>query len=196
MRKHDVRSWKAVVVASVVVGLATIAPLRSHARRASLETADAGAAPGAPLDKAAETWVAQTLKVMTLDEKIGQLLFPSFNAVFTSADSDVFEKRIRLVRQLHVGGFHTFGGAEPMPQLLLDANYGGPSASRKGDPYAAAALLNRFQRESKVPLLASADFEGGVGYILNGATRLPRAMALGATRDPQLAFRAVQVSEF
>ena len=194
MRKHDVRSWKAVVVASVVVGLATIAPLRSHARRASLETADAGAAPGAPLDKAAETWVAQTLKVMTLDEKIGQLLFPSFNAVFTSADSDVFEKRIRLVRQLHVGGFHTFGGAEPMPQLLLDANYGGPSASRKGDPYAAAALLNRFQRESKVPLLASADFEGGVGYILNGGTRLPRAMALGAARDPELAFRAGQLS--
>ncbi len=88
----------------------------------------------APLDKAAEKWVAQTLKSMTLDEKIGQLLFPSFNAVFTSSDTDIFEKKIRLARELHVGGFHTFGGSELMPEVLLDANYGGASASRKGDP--------------------------------------------------------------
>jgi beta-N-acetylhexosaminidase len=170
-----------MLVTALVVGVTAVAPLLSQAARA-------------PLDKAAEKWVAQTLKAMTLDEKIGQLLFPSFNAVFTSADSDVFEKKIKLARELRVGGFHTFGGAEPMPQLLLDANYGGASASRKGDPYAAAALLNRFQRESKVPLLTSADFEGGVGYILNGGTRLPRAMALGAARDPELAFRAGQLA--
>jgi len=146
------------------------------------------------LDKAAEKWVAQTLKAMTLDEKIGQLLFPSFNAVFTSSDSDALERRLHFVRDLRVGGFHTFGGAELMPQVLLDANYGGASASRKGDPYAAAAIINRLQRESKLPLLTSADFEGGVGYILNGGTRLPRAMAMGASRDPDLVFRAGQLA--
>jgi beta-N-acetylhexosaminidase len=176
MSRHCVRS---VLLLAIVLSLAAAVPLLSQADR--------------PLDKAAEKWVAQTLKAMTLDEKIGQLLFPSFNAVFTSADSDVFEQKIRLARDLRVGGFHTFGGSELMPQLVLDANYGGASASRKGDPYAAAALLNRFQRESKVPLLASADFEGGVGCILNGGTRLPRAMALGAARDPELAFRAGQL---
>ncbi len=194
MREHDVRWWGALAVAAVVAGVVFVAPLRSQAGRAAPEIPGALAGPGAPLDKAAEKWVAQTLKAMTLDEQIGQLLFPSFNAVFTSADTDVFEKKIRLARDLHVGGFHTFGGAELMPPLLLDANYGGASAGRKGDPYAAAALLNRFQRESKVPLLTSADFEGGVGYILNGGTRLPRAMALGAARDPDLAFRAGQLS--
>jgi beta-N-acetylhexosaminidase len=149
---------------------------------------------GAPLDRAAERWVERTLRAMSLDEKIGQLLFPSFNAVFTSTDSDVFELKLHEARELHVGGFHVFGGAEPMPAVMLDANYGGSSASRKGDPYAAAAILNRLQREATVPLLTSADFEGGVGYILNGGTRLPRAMSMGAARDPDLAFRAGQLA--
>jgi beta-N-acetylhexosaminidase len=178
-----------VVAALALAGTLTVSPLFSQGGQ---PTATAG--PTAPLDKAAEKWVAQTLKAMTLDEKIGQLIFPSYNAVFTSADSDVFEEKIHLARDLHVGGFHTFGGAELMPQLLLDANYGGASASRKGDPYAAAAMLNRLQRESKVPLLTTADFEGGVGYILNGATRLPRAMVLGAARDPDLAYQAGQLA--
>ncbi len=51
-------------------------------------------------------------------------------------------------------------------------------------------LLNRLQRASLLPLLFTADFEGGAGYIVEGATRLPRAMALGATRDTGLATRA------
>src|SRR5436309_4808907 len=71
---------------------------------------------------------------------------------------------------------------------------GGAGASRKGDPYVTAALLNRLQHEAEVPLLATADFEGGVGYMLNGATRLPRAMAIGATGDTDLAYRAGKLS--
>ena len=60
----------------------------------------------------------------------------------------------------------------------------------KGDALAIATLLNRLQRASALPLLFTADFEGGAGYIVDGATRLPRAMALGATRDVGLAERA------
>ena len=60
----------------------------------------------------------------------------------------------------------------------------------KGEALAIAALLNRLQRASALPLLFTADFEGGAGYIVDGATRLPRAMASGATRDPGLAERA------
>ena len=43
-------------------------------------------------------------------------------------------------------------------------------------------------------LTTAADFEGGVGYIFNGATRLPRAMAIGAAHDPDLAYRAGKLS--
>ncbi|MGE5360402.1 MAG: glycoside hydrolase family 3 protein [Bacteroidales bacterium] len=153
-----------------------------------------GSPPPAPLDKAAEKWVEQTLKKMTLDEKIGQLLAPSINAAFTSTDSEAYEKARHLVRDLHVGALHVFGSAEATPAVLLNANYSGASAGRKGDPFAAAVLLNRLQRDAAIPLITTADFEGGAGYILNGTTRLPRAMAIAATRDPQLAFKAGQVS--
>src|SRR5205814_6357664 len=61
-------------------------------------------------------------------------------------------------------------------------------------PYDAAATLKRLQRDAEIPLLTTADFEGGVGYILQGATRLPRAMAIGAAHDPDLAYRAGRVS--
>ncbi len=146
------------------------------------------------LDGAAARWVEQTLRRMTLDEKIGQLLAPSLDATFTSTGSDTFEKLVHLVRDLKVGGMHVFGTSEPFPALMLNPTYGNGSSSRKGDPYAAAALLNRLQKLADVPLLTTADFEGGVGYIMNGATRLPRAMAIGATRDTELAYRAGRVS--
>jgi beta-N-acetylhexosaminidase len=55
-------------------------------------------------------------------------------------------------------------------------------------------MLNRLQRDAQIPILTTADFEGGVGYMLNGATRLPRAMAIGATRDTGLAYRAGKLS--
>lgn len=155
----------------------------------------AAAPPKPPLDKVAEKWVQDTLKKMTLDEKVGQLLAPSIDAMVTSTDSAVYERKLHLVRDLKVGAIHVFGGSEPMPAALLNPNYpSGGSVSRKGDPLAAATFLNRLQQASAIPLLTTADFEGGAGYILNGTTRLPRAMAIGATRDPQLAFKAGALS--
>jgi beta-N-acetylhexosaminidase len=148
-----------------------------------------------PLDKAAEKWVQDTLKKMTLDEKVGQLLAPSIDAMVTSTDSEVYEKKLHLVRDLKVGAIHVFGGSELIPAALLNPNYpSGGSVGRKGDPLAAATFLNRLQQASAIPLLTTADFEGGAGYILNGATRLPRAMAIAATRDRQLAYQAGFVS--
>ena len=122
----------------------------------------AGPAP----DRTAATWVEQTLSRMTLDEKIGQLLVTSLNASFTSTDSDTFEKLRHLVRDTKVGGVHVFGGVEAFPALMLNPTYGSGGTARKGDPYAAAAMLNRLQREAQVPILTTADFEGGVGYML------------------------------
>jgi len=144
--------------------------------------------------KEADHWVQRTLKKMTLDEKIGQLIASSINAAYLSADSEEYERLLHLVRDLKVGAFHVFGSGESLPQVMLNPVWGSGNASRKGDPFAAAVLLNKLQSESAIPLLTTADFEGGAAYILNGATRLPRAMAIGATRDPQLAFKAGEVS--
>ena len=140
--------------------------------------------------KDADLWVTKTLAKMTLDEKIGQLIFTSFNAAYMSTDSEEFDHLRHLVRDLKVGGIHVFGSAEALPQVMLNPVWGGGPAARKGDPYAAATTLNRLQSESEIPLLTSGDFEGGAAYILNGATRLPRAMVIGATGDEQMAFKA------
>ncbi len=133
----------------------------------------------------------RTLQRMSLDEKVAQLVVPGLNGVFTPTDSAAFERLERLAREGRVGGFHVFGGNEPLPPVLLNPAYGG-SGSRptKADPLAVAVLLNRLQQAAPLPLLFTADFEGGAGYIVEGATRLPRAMAIGATRDEALAEKA------
>jgi beta-glucosidase-like glycosyl hydrolase len=142
-------------------------------------------------DPRVESWVRRTLGKMTLDEKVAQLVVPGLNGVYTPLDSEASEKLERLVRESRVGGFHVFGGSEALPPVLLNPAHGtsGGRATR-GHPLAIAVLLNRLQRASTLPLLFTADFEGGAGYIVEGATRLPRAMALGATRDEGLAERA------
>jgi beta-N-acetylhexosaminidase len=137
------------------------------------------AAPRDPftLDRAADRWVEQTLKKLTSDEKIGQLIVPSFESSYLSTDSDAFDALARLVREFHVGGFHVFGASQPAPPVLLNSGYG---TVILGQPFSAAFLINRLQSMSAVPLLNTADFETGVGFRIYGATAFPRQMAMGA----------------
>lgn len=137
------------------------------------------AAPRDPftLDRAGERWVEQTMKRLTVDEKIGQLIVPSFESNFLSTDSDTFETLTRLVRDYHVGGFHVFGASMPAPSVLLNPGYGTVTL---GQPFSAAFLINRLQALSSVPLLNTADFETGVGFRIFGATTFPRQMGMGA----------------
>jgi beta-N-acetylhexosaminidase len=120
-----------------------------------------------------DRWVERTLRSMTLDEKIGQMLCPAVgNAGFRSIDSTDIENVRRTIADDHVGCYHTFGG----------------------DPAAIALLINEMQHESKVPLLITADMEGGPGYVLFGATRMPLAMSIGATGDVTLAYQAAKIT--
>jgi beta-N-acetylhexosaminidase len=129
------------------------------------------------LDRTAERWIEQTRKKLTLDEKIGQLIVPSFESAYLSTDSDTFDALTRLVREYHVGGFHVFGASVAAPPVLLNPAYG---TVVLGQPFAPAYLLNRLQALSAVPLLNTADFEAGVGFRIGGATLFPRQMAMGA----------------
>ena len=119
-----------------------------------------------------DAWVEQTLKSMTLDEKVGQMLVPSANGTFRNVDSEAFQKIKKDIEVYHVGGYHAFGG----------------------DPTAAALMLNRMQSWAKIPLLITADFEGGVGIQYPGATILPRAMAIGATGSEDFAYQCGRVT--
>lgn len=135
------------------------------------------------LDREGTRWVAETMKKLTLDEKVGQLIVPSFESNFLSTDTDAFDQLSRLVRDYHVGGFHVFGASQPAPSVLLNAAYG---TVILGQPFPAAFLIDRLQVMSAVPLLNTADFESGVGFRLAGATLFPRQMAMGAANDERL----------
>ena len=143
------------------------------------------------LDNESRRWIDETLDTMTLDEKIGQLVLPSFRSVYASSDSDVYDGLSGLVKRQRVGGFHVFGGRQMVPDVLLNNVY---SRTVLGRPLAAASILNRLQAESRIPLLVTADFETGVGFRMVGATNFPRAMAFGASGDLALAFEAGRVT--
>jgi beta-N-acetylhexosaminidase len=143
------------------------------------------------VDKIGARWVDETFKKMSLDDKVGQLIVSSVNSTFLSSDTDVFETLSKKVKNLHIGGFHVFGGAEPIPNVLLNNTYGSVIL---GQPLEAASLMNRLQSLSAIPLLNTADFETGVGFRIQGATVFPRAMAVGAAGDEKLAFEAARIT--
>ena len=126
-----------------------------------------------PLTPAQQTWVEKTLAHMTLEEKIGQVIFPEVSGEFTNLDSDEFLKIKDQIQKYHIGG-------------AIIRSY------RGGNPASGALVLSRIQALSKIPLLITADFEGGAGYQFEGATRFPRGMAIGATGDPQYAYDAAK----
>lgn len=158
---------------------------------AAATLAGQAAAGGTRLDAEAERWVAATLKKMTVDDKVGQLLVSSFQSEYLSTDSREYEALVKAVHEYRIGGFHVFGGTEPVPDVLLDANYGTVTL---GQPLAAASLLNRLQAIAPYPLLTSADFETGAGFRLEGATAFPRNMAFGAAADEALTYEAGRIA--
>jgi beta-N-acetylhexosaminidase len=144
-----------------------------------------------PLDREAQRWVDATMKKLTSDQMIGQMLMPRFYGIYTSSDSNVYEELARLVHEAHIGGVIGFGGEEPAPQVLLNPTYG---PIILGQPFALASMFNRLQSIAPVPLLTAADFEWGVGMRISGATQFPRAMAFGAADDEELAVEAGRVT--
>jgi len=143
-----------------------------------------------PLDKAGRAWVDATIKKLSLEQLVGQMIFAPFNSTYLSSDTDDYEALVTLVHESHIGGVIAFGGSEPVPQVMLNNTYG---AVILGQPMELASILNRLQAVSSLPLLTSSDFEWGVQMRIAGATKFPRAMAFGATGDPQLAYDAGKV---
>ncbi len=143
-----------------------------------------------PLDKAARHWVDATIKKLSLEQIVGQMIFAPFQSTYLSSDSDEYEALVKLIHETHIGGVIAFGGTEPVPQVMLNNTYG---AVVLGQPLELASILNRLQSISSLPLLTSSDFEWGVQMRIAGATKFPRAMAFGATGDQQLAFEAGKV---
>ena len=114
-----------------------------------------------------DKWAEKTLRSLTVEEKIGQVFMIWCRASFLNVESPEYLQWLEAMQKYHVGSF------------AMSVHVDGPFLLRT-EPYEAAELLNRLQKESKLPLLFAADFERGVTTRLMGATNFPHAMAFGA----------------
>src|SRR5256885_1798155 len=113
-------------------------------------------------------WADKTLKGMSLDEKIGQLISVGINATFLNQDSEAFKALRHQVVDNHVGGIILF----------------------RGPVYESVVICNRMQELAKYPLLISADLEAGSGMRFDDTVNFPWNMAIAATGNPDFARRA------
>ncbi|MGH2568760.1 MAG: glycoside hydrolase family 3 N-terminal domain-containing protein, partial [Bacteroidota bacterium] len=117
------------------------------------------------------SWVEETLAEMSLEEKVGQLMFERGDGGYLSSGSERWRHYERLVTERKIGGF----------------------AFTVGDVYEYVLQINKLQELSQVPLLIAADFEFGTAMRVRRATMFPRAMLVGATRNPQNAYEMGRV---
>ena len=159
--------------------------VRSHSRSgksrkpaASKSVAKKGAAQDAAagnLSAEDAKWVESTLKQMSVEEKVGQLLFTTYHGSFTPTDAAAYAQMMHDVDDLHVGGF-------------INVTQGSPLGFLKSQAYPSAVLANQLQAKSKLPLLIGADFERGTAMRLDEGTSFPTAMALAAAGSPKDAY--------
>jgi beta-N-acetylhexosaminidase len=114
-----------------------------------------------------DKWAQKTLRHLSVEEKIGQVFMIWCRASFLNVESPEYLQWLEAMQKYHVGSF------------TMSVHVDGPFLLRT-EPYEVAELLNRLQRESKLPLLFAADFERGLAMRLLGATNFPHAMAFGA----------------
>ncbi len=135
-----------------------------RAVKAAMEKATAPESALRHLWRVDDCWVEKTLRQMTLEEKVGQIIFPTYH--------NKEEYGINLIKEVKPGGLIAY-----------------PQSAR-----ALAERLNRFQCASDIPLLITADFERGVGNYIDDATDLPGNMALGASGSTRDAAEAARIT--
>src|ERR1700726_467607 len=168
-----------LIPVSIVFLMASNARSQSHstsAKKTGVKESTVPAKSGAKkLSPAANAWVETTLRKMSADEKVGQLLFTTYHGSLTATDTAAYRQIMHDVTDLHVGGF-------------INITQGSPLGIVKSQAYPTAVLNNQLQARSKLPLLVCADFERGTAMRLDEGTSFPTAMALAAAGNPKDAY--------
>lgn len=133
------------------------------------------------LSPSAENWVQTTLRGMTLDQKVGQLLFTTYHGRLLSTGSTAYAEIERQVEDLHVGGFIVETQSSPLGIVRSEA-------------YPTAALANQLQSRTKIPLLIGADFERGTAMRLEEGTSFPPALGVAAAGSPDDAYEMGRIA--
>lgn len=114
-----------------------------------------------------QRWVEHTLKSLSLEEKVGQMLNVRYFTDFQNFDCAGYQQFREQMQKYHLGS------------VVLTVHTDGPILLKNG-PLETAAVANQLQRDSKLPLLVAADLERGLDSRVNGTPSFPDAMAFGA----------------
>ncbi len=109
-------------------------------------------------------WVDEKYNSMSLEEKVGQLFIV---AAYSNRDSIHENDILKLIKEEHIGGL-IFMQDQAVKQI---------------------DLTNKYQSNSKIPLLIGVDGEWGLAMRLKGVERFPWNMTLGALRDNNLVYQ-------
>jgi beta-N-acetylhexosaminidase len=145
-------------IALLIASTLLFAPLASTQTRGNLRF-------DRKLTRNEEDWVRRTLRTLTLEEKIGQMIIAEANVVFWNRDGAEYKKLRHHIVNNKVGGVILF----------------------RSQVWPAAMVTNRWQEMAKVPLLISADLEMGPGMRLDDTPWWAPNMAVAATGDPNWA---------
>ena len=128
------------------------------------------------LTDAGRKWAAHTLKKLSLEQKVGQMLNVRYFTDFQNFSSDDYKGFREQMRKYHIGS------------VVLTVHVDG-SLLLNNPPLEVAAIANQLQRDSELPLLIAADFERGPASRVSFVPQFPDAMAFGATGNPAYAER-------
>ena len=115
------------------------------------------------LDKKAVKYADSLYAKFSMDERIGQLYIV---ALYTNKDQNHISGVRKLVEQERIGGI-----------ILM-----------QDDAEQEIALVNEFQKKSRVPMLFGMDAEWGLYQRIKTAHKFPWAMTLGAIQDNNLVY--------
>jgi B-glycosidase len=115
------------------------------------------------LDKKAVKYADSVYAKLSMDERIGQLYIV---ALYTNKDQNHISGVRKLVEQERIGGI-----------ILM-----------QDDAEQEIALVNEFQKKSRVPMLFGMDAEWGLYQRIKTAHKFPWAMTLGAIQDNNLVY--------
>ena len=154
------------LIAFAVLGIWAMS--QSPSTTAASAQSATGPALAKTLSAEAAAWVDKTLAGLSLEKKIGQIVCSDVTGGYIAADDPRLAAWLALARDNGLGMFVLYGGT----------------------PLDVARLLNRLQKAAEIPLLISADFEGGPGQQVTGASEYPANMAFAAARSEDLMYRA------
>src|SRR3989442_5956800 len=174
-----------LIFVSILFLMANHGRSQSRSTSSKKNVADESATPARravkKLSPAANDWVESTLRKMSVEEQIGQLLFTTYHGSFTAKDAHAYQQILHDLNELHVGGF-------------IVITHGSPLGIVKSQAYPTAVLINQMQAKSRLPLLVGADFERGTAMRLDEGTSFPTTMAVAAGGDPKDAYTMGEIT--